>query len=79
MGGNVRSARITDKSAMLVVPNSKGRMEAQLCISSLSLNDSLGKTFTFTFTAVLMMIQVFWDVTPSRLANVYQSTLYKLQ
>jgi len=55
------------------------RMEAQFSISSLSLHALLRNTFTFTFTAVLMMIQAFWDVTPCRLANVYQSTLYKLR
>jgi hypothetical protein len=68
-----------EQSAILVVPTVKGRMEAQLSISPLSLQALLQDTFTFTFTAVLMIIQVFWDVTPCRLANVYQSTLYNLE
>ena len=70
-----------ERSAILVLPNVKERMEAQLSTSLLSLHDMLRDTFTFTFTftAVLMMIQVFWDFTPCRLANVYLSTLYNFQ
>jgi hypothetical protein len=53
---------VLEQSAILVVPNVKGRMEAQLSISPLSLHDLLQETFTFTFTAVLIMIQFLWDV-----------------
>jgi hypothetical protein len=73
-GGYLRPAHTIDKDAMLVVPNVAGMMEAQLSISPLSLRDLLRESFTLTFTAVLIKIQV-WDVTPFRLANVYQSKL----
>jgi len=38
---------ITDKSAILVVPNVIGRMEAQLSIPPLSLQDLIRESFTF--------------------------------
>jgi hypothetical protein len=43
----MRPARIAHKPAVLVVPNVKARMEAQLSISFLSLHDLLRESFTF--------------------------------
>jgi hypothetical protein len=47
-----------EQSAILFVPNVKGRMEAQISMSPFSLHDLLRETFTLTFTAVLMMIRL---------------------
>jgi hypothetical protein len=47
LGHKVRPTLRTDSSAITVVPNIIGRMDAQLSIPLLSLYDLIGKAFNF--------------------------------